>query len=193
MLAGAACICGVYARDIMTESVAYRAFVAGFLGPRDWARSKEGCPLDLLDALGAAEKERAAEELLTRVSIGDSWPIQGLGRLGHAAALPRLRALLKEARAPGLKEPYGGMVAYVALAIWQIDRDSSMCEVLIRASMDWYTDDVESLRTFQMIDIIHCLAQFPQQRARDRLKQLESSPNHLIAYNAGYAQRLHPR
>ncbi len=176
----------------MSDSPAYRAFVDGYLEPDLHARARDGCPLELLDALDPTERRLAERELLRRISLTDDWPLQGLGHLRSVAALPELRQLLVEAQDPHLKEPYGSMVAYVALAIWQIERDEAMCDVVLRASVDRYCEDPSSPRTFLMIDIIHCLAQFPQDRARKRLRQLEASPNHLIAYNADYAQRLHP-
>lgn len=44
-------------------------------------------------------------------------------------------------------------------------------------------------RTYDMIDIVHCLAQFPHPQARQRLQDLERSRNYLVAYSAERAQQ----
>jgi hypothetical protein len=158
------------------DSPAYTAFLDDYLHANTWSQRKDGCPLDLLDALTPQEKTRAESELLMNLSLGDSWPIEGLGHLKSKAALPRLRQMLPSAQ--------NSIIAYVALAIWKIDRDPTMCGITIKASIDFYTDDERSSNTFTMTDIIYCLAQFPLPEALERLKELEKSSNSLISYNA---------
>ena len=76
------------------------------------------------------------------------------------------------------------MKATIALALWNIEQDDAMADVVIQASIEGYTDDAESGQTFRLIDIIHCLGQLPQPRALQRLEQLKTSRNYLAAYNA---------
>lgn len=160
----------------MSKSKAYRIFIDQFLEANDWPSRKDGCPVELLDKLTENEKQLAEAELLKRLKPGDDWPVRGLGHIKSKAALPELIKLLKNAK--------GSMRACIALAIWKISKDDSMCDVVLEESHKCYTDDDESMKTFEMIDIIFFLAELPIEDARNRIDQLKNSKNYLIAYNA---------
>lgn len=160
----------------MTDSQAYKNFVEQFLEANDWPSRKDGCPVELLDALSEDEKQVAEEELLSRLTPGDDWLIRGLGHLKTQAALPRLKALIEKT--------HDSMRACVALAIWKISKDDSMCDLILKESFSCYTDDDKSINTYKLIDIIYFLAQLPHESGRKRIQELKSSKNYLIAYNA---------
>jgi hypothetical protein len=154
----------------------YQAFVTNFLEAKTWATRKDGVPLSLLDALSDTDKAKAERALLQRLSLGDDWPTIGLGHLKSTAAGPRLRQMLAKAE--------GSMKATIATALWKIDRDDSMADIVIKASVDCYTDEDDKALTYQMIDIILCLCELPQERVRARLEALTKSGNYLVASNA---------
>ena len=160
----------------MVNSRAYTIFTHQFLEANDWQSRKDGCPVELLDALTENEKQLAEAELLKRLKLGDDWPVRGLGHIKSKAALPELKRLLKKAK--------GAMRACLALAIWKISGDESMCDIVIKESHKRYTDNDNSTKTFEMIDIIFFLAEFPNDSARNRLAELKDSKNYLISYNA---------
>jgi hypothetical protein len=163
----------------MTPSQSYQKFVRGYLNAHSWEDCKDGCPLELLDDLYGQEKEMAEAELIKRLPQHDQWSIAGLGHLRSQRALPMLRELLTQVTK--------STIAYAALAIWKITHDATMCDVVVQASHRYETDDANSPDTYDMINIIHCLAQFPLGVARDRLQELAKSKNYLIAYNAEHA------
>lgn len=160
----------------MGKSTAYKKFIDQFLGANDWPSRKDGCPIELLDKLTENEKQLAEAELLKRLKPGDDWPVRGLGHIRSKAALPELKTLLKKTK--------GSMRACIALAIWKISKDDSMCDIVIEESHKRYTDNEDSAKTFEMIDIIFFLAEFPMEAARGRMSELKDSKNYLISYNA---------
>jgi hypothetical protein len=163
-------------------SQAYNVFQWDFLNANSWALRKDGVPLNLLDALDTSDKQLAEDALIEKLSLQDDWPARGLGHIRSQKSLPKLRELLPHAN--------GTMRAAIALAIWQITRNKNMCDELINLSISEYTDDDKSLKTFTMIDVIHCLAHLPYLEAVERLEKLKTSANYLIAYNANYALGL---
>jgi hypothetical protein len=78
----------------------------------------------------------------------------------------------------------GSRRACVALAIWKINNDDSMCEIVLEESYKCNTDDDNSIKTFEMIDIIFFLAELPFESAKNRITELKDSKNYLISYNA---------
>ena len=88
------------------------------------------------------------------------------------------------------------MRATIALAIWQMTRDETMLDVVLAlartstlgarlsAMLSRYGAD------YDLIHVIHTLAQFPQPAARERLEELTADPRYLVRYNAGYALSL---
>jgi len=166
-----------------TPSLAYQEFDRRFLNASySWPERKDGVPLELLDKLDPAEKQRAGEALISRLSTGDSWPARGLGHLRSQNALGPLRGLLPKAK--------GSVRAAIALAIWQIDGDPQMADELLALSRSDYTDDSHSAKTFTMIDIIYCLAYLSSEAVTKRLEELTQSKNYLISYNARRAIKL---
>src|SRR5215472_17397009 len=158
-----------------TPSLAYQEFDRRFLNASySWPERKDGVPLELLDKLDPAEKQRAGEALISRLSTGDSWPARGLGHLRSQNALGPLRGLLPKAE--------GSVRAAIALAIWQIDGDPQMADELLALSQSNYTDAPDSSKTFTMIDIISCLACLSSETAATRLEELTQSRNYLISY-----------
>lgn len=157
-------------------SKAYEDFEHDFLNANSWPQRKDGVPLELLDALDGHERAKAETALIQRISADDDWPACGLGHLRSQKALIPLRALLPKTK--------GSVRAATALAIWQIARDPTMVDELLRLSRSEYTDHDKSLKTFTMIDVIYCLAHLPQSAAAARLEELKQSANYLIAYNA---------
>ena len=194
---------------------AYQEFVRHFLHP-DSSDIREGCPLELLDALDTEERLAAERELLQRISGNLDWPIRGLGKLLSTAALPRLRELLDQTvAAPSPRTALGRALnwlrpllpfdprnklaqsyarrAVIALAIWHISRDDAMCDVILQASIDcntWYSDSPKSTA---MWEIVSCLAQLPHPAALRRLGQLSYSPNSHIIFCLQSVRRWYPR
>ena len=88
------------------------------------------------------------------------------------------------------------MRATIALAIWQMTKDETTLDVVLAlartstlgarlwAMLSRYGAD------FELIHVIHVLAQFPQAAARRRLEELTLDPRYLVRYNAGYALSL---
>ena len=197
-----------------TTSAAYQEFVHHFLHP-DSSDIRDGCPLELLDALGSRERVLAEADLLQQASLDWDWPVRGLGKLRSAAALPRLRELLELTTCKVPKTYLGQALsrlrlllpfdprnrlahlyakrATIALAIWQISSDDAMCDVIVQASIDcntWYSGNPKSLA---MYNIIHCLAQLPHAAALRRLVQLSYSPNGDIVACVREVRRWYPR
>jgi len=160
----------------MEKSTAYKNFLDQFLGANDWPFRKDGCPVELLDELSQDERQLAENELLKQLKPGNDWPVRGLGHIRSKAALPKLEKLLKETKS--------SMRACVALAIWKINKDKLMCEIVLEESHKCYTDDDNSIKTFEMIDIIFFLAELPFDSSRNRITELKESKNYLISYNA---------
>ena len=101
-------------------------------------------------------------------------------RVTSRLELPRLRVLLPDSS--------GAMKAETALAIWLIAKDDQMARVIIDVSREHATGDEECTRTFEMIDIVHCLARLPHASARKRRVELANSRN----TSSPATPRLHP-
>lgn len=163
------------ARRTGMDSAGYRAFAEAFLQPGSWATRKDGCPLELLDALTPEEKHHAERALLAALG-GDSWHVQALGRLRAESALPALRAMLATATAE--------LAGHVAVAIWKIAGDSNMPGRVLELSRVHYTEDPKSSKTFTMIELTYCLAEMRTADTDARIVELRSSGNYLIQWNA---------
>ena len=160
----------------MIDTPTYQAFAEAFLTPGSWSTRKDGCPLELLDALDVDERRRAEQALLARLE-GDDWPVRALGHIRSTAALPALRQLLNGA--------VGSLAGHIATAIWKISGDHSMPPMVIGLSRRHYTEDPKSPDTFVMIDVIFCLADIGTPETSERILELRSSTNYLIEWNAG--------
>lgn len=164
-------------------SEAYQRFLDQYLRATSWGERKDGPPFELLDSLTADERARAEDELINRLSSWrDDWPIEGLGHLRTPKAEGPLRKLLPRA--------FGSMKAKIATAIWKISADESMLDVVLKQSQASFFNGFTSFYEFRQIDMIYCLAQFPQPEARARLEQLTRDRRYLIAYNAKRALGL---
>jgi hypothetical protein len=167
----------------MTED--YSRFVEQYLEAKSWPERKDGPPVELLDKLTPAERERAEGELISRLDTWDSWPAVGLGHMRSQKAAPNLYALLARAR--------GTVKAEVATALWKICGDEEMLRVVLDLSGRSWLQRLNPLDEFRMLDIIHCLAQFPQPEAGARLEELKSDRDKWVAHNAECALRLRKR
>lgn len=170
-------------------SKSYQEFVDRYLNAHDWAQRKDGAPLWILDALTDAEKEKAEDEFIQRLSSwgllsswADDWPVEGLGHLKSEKAEPMLRRLLPRS--------FGAMKAKIATAIWKISQDDNMVDVVIRQSRPFFLSGFTSFYEFRQIDIIYCLAELPHQTAKARLEELTRDNRYLISYNAKQALGL---
>lgn len=140
-----------------------------YLNANTWAQRKEGVPLDLLDKLSAEELLHAEEDLIAVVSVGDTWPIMGLGHIKSEKALPKLYELLAKSDK--------NIKVTIAHAIFQICSDVEMVEIVLKEVpkiSDWY----------QMIDILYLLPDFKDSRITHMLQELCDHDEYLIAYNA---------
>lgn len=164
-------------------SKTYRDFVRGYLEANTWPERKDGPQTYLLDALNEEDKKRAEDELIKRLSSWrDTWPIVGLGHLRSAKALPHLYPLLSRSR--------GSVKAEIATAIWNISRDETMLQIVIRCSKRSILSLFNPFKTFSKIDIIYCLAQFDRQDAFDRLEEMKMDRDYLVSYNAKRALEM---
>jgi hypothetical protein len=158
---------------------AYQRFVREYLEVSSWPARKDGVPLEILDQLTAEEKNRAEDDLIKRLSENDTWPIIGLGHLRSIKAVPRLRNLLERSQ--------GSSRAQIATALWKIAGDDEMLATVIECSN---LPSTGPYGEFALIDIVYCLAQFPQEKAETRLEELARSESHLVSYNAKRALRM---
>jgi hypothetical protein len=164
-------------------STSYQRFVDEYLNATSWPERKDGVPLELLDQLDPSDKEKAEDELIHRLSSWrDDWPIQGLGHLQSQKALPFLYRLLPRS--------FGSVKAQIATAIWKICGDERMLRVVIGCSRRSIFSWLNPFKTFSQIDIIYCLAQFPQPEAKFRLEELSASSDFLVSYNAKRVLRM---
>lgn len=69
---------------------AFTQFERDFLHANTWPHRKDVVPLYLLDQLSPEERVRAEDRLIESLSVGDSWPAEGLGHLRSTKALPAL-------------------------------------------------------------------------------------------------------
>lgn len=140
-----------------------------YLHANTWAQRKEGVPLDLLDKLSAEELLHAEEDLIAVASVGDTWPIMGLGHIKSEKALPKLYELLSKSDK--------NIKVTIAHAIFQICSDPEMIEIVLKEVPkinDWY----------QMIDILYLLPDFKDSRITHLIEELAHHSEYLIAYNA---------
>ena len=166
-------------------SKAYQDFLDNYLNAYSWVQRRDGTPLDLLDVLSEEEKIKAEDELLNKLSRRDTWIIEGLGHLKSRKALPQLYKLLRRTK--------GSVKAQTALAIWKISGDEQLVNVVLKLSHNtghYLLRLISSFIEFEMIDIIYCLAQFPQKEAEQRLKELTFDSRYLVSYNANRALTL---
>jgi HEAT repeat protein len=168
-------------------SNSYQDFLEKFLQTNMRERGG-GTPLDLLDKLNDEEKLKAEEELLKKLDGSDKWIIEGLAHLKSGKALPKLYELLnKESESLREKKFDKSRKAFVALAIWKICEDEKMLDVVLRQT-EYSTDEARSpYIEYIIVDVVHCLAQFPQPEALEKLKSLTKDKHDLISYNANYA------
>lgn len=164
-------------------SDAYQNFVDGYLNATSWPERKDGPPTELLDALNEEERDKAGEQLITRLSSWrDDWPIIGLGHLRSTASLHHLKSLLRRA--------VGSSKAYIATSIWKIDGDDEMIDIVIRCSRRSLLSRLNPFYPFSQIDIIYCLAEFDSPKALSRLEELQFDRDCLVSYNATRAVSL---
>ena len=177
----------------------YADFEAVFLGQRSGAEIRDGVPLHTLDALSPEDRARAARALQGRIEEHDRprsggldpWAVEGLGHLAALSTpmpestVPLLRMLLPRKR--------GATRATIALALWQMTGDEAMLTEVLALSRTsrigarlWAMLSRYAL-DYELIQVIHTLAQFPQPAARRRLEELRRDPRYLVRYNAGLA------
>jgi hypothetical protein len=161
---------------------AYQNFQRHFLHPDQYDR-QDGTPLDLLDKLSPEEKLKAEEELLKRLNGRDNWIAEGLGHLKSKRALPKLYEILERKWNRATR-------AKIATAIWNISNDEEMLKVVIKSSHYSLLAIFNRFYEYDMLDVVHCLAQFPQKEARTRLEELTFDSDFLISDNAKRAINL---
>ncbi len=160
----------------------YQRFVDRFLNA-DSLERRDGPPIELLDDLDPDELDRAESDLLARLSAWrDDWPIIALGHIRSEKAAPLLYSLLSRS--------FGSMKAQIATAIWKICGDEKMLSIVIKQSRPSLLYSLNPFFEFKQIDIIYCLAEFPQPAAESRLKELTRSRHYLVSYNAKRALGL---
>jgi hypothetical protein len=157
-------------------SNAYQRFVREYLEANSWAERKDGAPVEIIDKLTSEERERAEEELIKRLSIRDDWAAIGLGYMKSAKAAPALYALLPKAS--------GSVKAQIATALWKICEDEKMLQVVLNLSQPSFLSRLSPYYEFKQINLIYCLAQFPQTEAKARLEELTEDGQYLVSYNA---------
>lgn len=157
-------------------STVYQRFVREYLEANSWAERKDGVPVEILDELTSEEKDKAEEELIKRLNIRDHWAAVGLGHMKSAKAAPILYYLLPKAS--------GVMKAEIATALWKIRGDEEMLQVVLNLSQPSFLSRKSPYYEFKQIDIIYCLAQFPQSEAKARLEELTEDEKYLVSYNA---------
>jgi HEAT repeat protein len=126
--------------------------------------------------------EEAEAELIKRLDTNDSWPAIGLGHIKSTRAVPKLYDLLPKASGP--------VKAQIATTLWRICEDGNMLQIVLDLSQPSITSRLSPFYEFNLIDIIYCLAQFPQPECRARLEELTADKRHLVSYNAKRALAL---
>jgi hypothetical protein len=159
----------------------YERFVREYLGATSYER-RDGVPIEILDELTSEEREEAEAELIKRLDTNDSWSAIGLGHIKSTRAVPKLYDLLPKASGP--------VKAQIATALWRICEDGNMLQIVLDLSQPSTTSRLSPFYEFNLIDIIHCLAQFPQPEGRARLEELTADKRHLVSYNAKRALAL---
>lgn len=140
-----------------------------FLNANSWAQRKDGVPLYLLDNLTSEELKTAENELINAISLGDNWPIVGLGHIKSKDALPVLNNILKKSK--------GAMKVTIAHSIFQIGQDVKMIEVVLD-TMPGITNP------YELVDILHYLPDFNDKRTIGLLQRYREHNDYLVAYNA---------
>lgn len=152
---------------------AYNNFVKYYLEANTWHERKDGVPVELIDQLTTPEKEMAEEELINCLRVNDSWEAIGLGYMKSNKAAPKLYSLLTKAR--------GSVKAEIATALWKICNDENMLKIVLNLSRPSFLSRISPFYVFRQINVIHCLAQFPQPEARMRLEELKTDREYLIS------------
>lgn len=140
-----------------------------FLGANTWAQRKDGVPLDLLDNLSIEELKVAEVELIKAASLGDDWPIVGLGHIKSKDALPTLIKLLDDSK--------GAIKVKIAHSIFQISGDEKMKDIVLE-TMPKITGE------FELIDVLYYLPFFKDMKITDLLHSYRNHKKYLVAYNA---------
>jgi hypothetical protein len=146
-----------------------------FLNAKTWAQRKEGVPLDLLDNLSIEERKIAETELIKAATLGDTWPIIGLGHIQSKDALPTLYNLLSKSEK--------GIKVAIAHSIFQINQDKGMIDIALEETSrltNWY----------ELIDVLYLLPDFTDKRIDEMLNNYREHKEYLIAYNATRALGL---
>jgi hypothetical protein len=159
----------------------YQRFVREYLEATSIER-RDGAPIEILDKLTSKEKEKAEEELIKRLNIRDDWAAIGLGHIKSTKAVPKLYGLLPKA--------FGSVKAQIATALWKICGDEKMLKVVLKLSQPSFFSWLNPFHEFKQIDIIYCLAEFPQSEAKARLEELTEDRKYLVSYNAKRALEL---
>ncbi|HVU53476.1 MAG TPA: hypothetical protein VHD83_00400 [Puia sp.] len=129
-------------------------------------------PLDLLDHLDPDERLLAEDMLIEALHKMDTWPVRGLGYLRSAKALPALYVLLDKWQL--------AMKINVAFAIYQINRDNGMVEVVL--------DEFPKINDeFALIDTFYLLPIFQDPRITALLERYTHDKRYLVVYNAARA------
>ena len=155
-------------------SHAWSRFESELLNANSWAMRKDGLPSDLLDALSADERAKAATILKDRLDGRDDWPVRAMAHLRIFDSVPRLRELLQSVREPGMR-------AVIATSIFELMGDTTMEKVVTEVAED------RSLFWGIRIDAVHCLSRFKSKSSATTLATLRNDPEYLVAYNAKIA------
>ena len=153
----------------LTMSENFERFQQDFLDASTWNQRKDGVPFDLLDNLAEDERYAAEELLIDALSAGDDWPARGLGHMRSTKALPSLYALLPHCQQ--------GVTISVAYAIFQINRDLNMIEVVLE-------EFPKITNEYSLIGALHLLPIFPDQRITSLLTTYTHDRRYLVVYNA---------
>lgn len=155
--------------ELLTMSKYLQQFRDDFLNANTWGQRKDGVPLDLLDKLSEAELKIAENELIGKLSLGDDWPIQGLGHIGSQKALPLLYELLSKSQKT--------MRVTIAHSIFQIKQDRAMIEIVL--------EEMPKLEHWtEIIHLLYLLPTFQDERINTLLDNYRKHNDYLVAYNA---------
>ncbi len=144
-------------------------FRKDYLHAKSWEQRRDGIPLDLLDNLLGEELVIAEDELIDALSLGDDWPVIGLGHIKSVPALPKLGRLLKESS--------GAMKVKIAYSIFQICEDDSMKDIVI-ATLPTINNPTD------IISVLHFLPNFKDEKISALLYAYSNHSDYLVAYNA---------
>ena len=146
-----------------------------FLNANTWGQRKDGVPLDLLDNLSEEELKIAEIDLINAVSLGDSWPIIGLGYIKSTESLAKLYKLLSESKRK--------IKVTIAHSIFQICQDKEMINIVL--------EEMPKMNSqYELIDVLYFLPDFNDERVKAMSRGYCEDKNYLIAYNATRALGL---